>query len=1242
MSEVAIPRSEMVVDDANARMLREGEIVNLSDTMANFLTGFGTDKDPTFSSRFVLHILNRNTLEKMYRGDWLSRGIVDCPAEDMTREWRAWQAGADEINAIEEVERAHMLQKKMKQALIRARLYGGAALVLGIADGKDTMEPLDVTRVKKDDLRFVVVMNRYELSAGPRIYNVDSPWYTRPEYYVVQTPTFGFQGEAGNTYPSATAVQKSNVTPLQRPQGGANIQAFWQTQGNRTPNAMAYSGMVRVHPSRVIEFAGNELPDWRLAPLGGGWGDSVLQTVEEAVKDFGVTVGGIAAMVNDAKLDVVKVADLARHFSKTDYANKLTARFAAANSMKSLLSVLLLDKDEEWERVTTSFGGLPDVLQRVLMIACAAGGVPMSRLTGQQQGRGLAAQGASGGEVDLRNYYDRCVSYMKTVITPNIQLLDECIIRSALGTYDADIHYNWNPLWQTSDAEKADIAQKKAIAVKTYVDTGLFNEDMFRLGVSNMIVEDGLLPGMEDAIEEFGLEPTIPESRVWSPGVDPNTGQNIMVETGGGGGDDGVEQTMGLPEAGKEVNDADLIDYWSDEAREAAAEAQKRAGQHDQAASDHLKAAASGGKTAIQHNVAAQLHRGTAASYRTESSLHAMGREHAGQANAMRSTATANARAAHDFEFRHKLVHAKALDAVTLVAKKSVKYGPGHAGESCGDCRHFIAGQHACEKVRGWIEADKWCELFAEKTTVGDEWSDEAREAAAEARKRQFSVAKAAHAQINAEVARHSETLRAFPRGEMGLTPDHVKSSPEYKTAKVNYEAANTKMRNFNANYTKVFAKELKEERANRFAKRDAIADAEPRTLYVYRKLRNGDAIARWAKQQGFKSTLDPSDMHVTIAHSKKAVDWSKAGDSGGGYASPGFKSSDDDDDAGFLTVPSGGARQLQAFGKDGKCAVVLLFNSSALGYRHNDIKDRTGATWDYPDYQPHVMITWNAPANLSTNETLRKIEPYRGPIELGPEQFDEIDENWMKHHAEDAMTNIGDMTFDGFGSSQLAYEYYKPGGPGWVKDHDRTRTVRLIRHGATDLNADDVSVDRIRGWTDVPLSPEGREEAVRLGADIADNPPAAIYTSDLKRALHTADEIASHCGTAVAACRQDFRPWNVGIYAGQTTEDAMPDLKRFACETPDDAVLGGESFNDFRRRFFKGILRALTETATGDVAIVAHHRNERLLDAWRALGYPSDGSMDAETFCQRGEPTGSVLDFNIPMDRLREAAAHQ
>jgi hypothetical protein len=42
------------------------------------------------------------------------------------------------------------------------------------------------------------------------------------------------------------------------------------------------------------------------------------------------------------------------------------------------------------------------------------------------------------------------------------------------------------------------------------------------------------------------------------------------------------------------------------------------------------------------------------------------------------------------------------------------------------------------------------------------------------------------------------------------------------------------------------------------------------------------------------------------------------------------------------------------------------------------------GASWDWPDYQPHISLS-KAPVDLS------KIEPYRGEIVLGPEIFEEI-----------------------------------------------------------------------------------------------------------------------------------------------------------------------------------------------------------------------------------------------------------
>ena len=77
-----------------------------------------------------------------------------------------------------------------------------------------------------------------------------------------------------------------------------------------------------------------------------------------------------------------------------------------------------------------------------------------------------------------------------------------------------------------------------------------------------------------------------------------------------------------------------------------------------------------------------------------------------------------------------------------------------------------------------------------------------------------FEAAKRMHDRLDAEVARTSAALKAFPTsGPMNLTPDHVKASPEFKAAKAAFDRAFAALRNFNADYTVIFADDLRAER---------------------------------------------------------------------------------------------------------------------------------------------------------------------------------------------------------------------------------------------------------------------------------------------------------------------------------------------------------------------------------------------------------------------------------------------
>jgi len=83
-----------------------------------------------------------------------------------------------------------------------------------------------------------------------------------------------------------------------------------------------------------------------------------------------------------------------------------------------------------------------------------------------------------------------------------------------------------------------------------------------------------------------------------------------------------------------------------------------------------------------------------------------------------------------------------------------------------------------------------------------------------------FEAAKGELTLIEKEMAAAEAGMRAFPRGAMGLTPESVRMSPEYRSAKARTDKAFARLRTFNAVFTKRFAKELRAERAKRYGSR--------------------------------------------------------------------------------------------------------------------------------------------------------------------------------------------------------------------------------------------------------------------------------------------------------------------------------------------------------------------------------------------------------------------------------------
>lgn len=456
----------------------------LTDSLLNMVSGLGASQDKNAHNMHVLNLLTQQDVEAAYRSDWISRKVVDLPAYDMTRARRQWQAKKDVIEAVELEEKRLQMWPHLFKALKLARLHGGSALIIGGPGQMD--EPLAPRDVTRGSLRFLLPVRRYDLRTVSRELDLYSPYFGGPQMYELLN------------------------------------------YGNRR---------WRIHPSRVIVFKGNEIPGDK-DDEGSYWGDSVLQVVNDAVINAGVAQAGIASLIHEAKIDIIQVPNLMENLSTDEYSQALVKRFMLANQAKSMQNALILDAEEKWERKQINFTQLPDVLKLYLQVASAACDIPATRLVG------LSPQGLNAtGDTEERMYYDRISGEQVSWLQPKLDGLDEMIIRSARGNSPRDVFYTWNPLWQMSAKEAAEVAKNKAETIKTIKETGLQPPSALAKAQANQLIEDSQFPGYEDAYE------AIPEEEL--DRIAQEAGQQQTAKTKGPGTNNGdvtpADQPTGSP-----------------------------------------------------------------------------------------------------------------------------------------------------------------------------------------------------------------------------------------------------------------------------------------------------------------------------------------------------------------------------------------------------------------------------------------------------------------------------------------------------------------------------------------------------------------------------------------------------------------------------------------------------------------------------------------------------------------------
>lgn len=469
MAETSSPLARPLGSGPKPRVREKDGKFYVTDSFENFLTrsGVGANNLST-AGTYGFNPISRNRLkvEWAYRGSWVVGTIVDCIAEDMTREGveLLCDASPDEIGELESEIDSLQVWTNLCDTQKWARLYGGA-LGLIMIDGQDVSTPFDVKTVGKDQFRGVLPLDRWALFPSMEDLVSDmGPDLGNPRYYELR-PDYG----TGLPY-------------------------------------------MKIHYSRVMRLEGVRLPYWQRI-TENYWGQSVIERLWDRLVAFDSATAGTAQLVYKAHLRNYKVKDLRKLIAMGGKAlDGLLAQMNMVRQFQSSEGMALMDTEDEFEVHPYSFTGLDLVLLQFGQQLSGASQIPLVRLFGQSPA-GLN----STGESDLRTYYDGIKRQQNALFGVGVRKVYEAAWRSKHGK-DLPDHWDiqFKPLWQMDDEQRANVAQGLTSAVMEPYEKGLTPRSTTLKELRQISKVTGLFTNVSDeliaeAVKEDKEKPPSPE-----------------------------------------------------------------------------------------------------------------------------------------------------------------------------------------------------------------------------------------------------------------------------------------------------------------------------------------------------------------------------------------------------------------------------------------------------------------------------------------------------------------------------------------------------------------------------------------------------------------------------------------------------------------------------------------------------------------------------------------------------------
>lgn len=424
------------------------EAVAVNDAFSNplFRLGYGS-QSPLEATEYPLTRMTDNyaLLNSLYRDNWVVQNVVGLMVDDMLREWYRIKGtvSPESLDALEKAERKTRIRERLNEGLRWGRLYGGAAGLILIKGQEDLSKPLDLDMVFPGSFQGLYILDRWQ----------------------GVTPNMEVVFEGGDPVPESYSIT----------------------------DARGYT-VVNVHHSRLIRFTGRDLPYLeRVAEMY--WGESEVEALYKEVVAHDNVSANMAALTFQANINTMEVKGLEQLFSigSSQAQRRFWNVMQAQSVLRSNFGTQLVEEGTKLTNTQYHFNGLQEVYESMCLNLCGASHYPMTKLFG----RSPAGMNATG-ESDLKNYYDYVDSQREAKLRPALQKLLPVLAMSAWGFVPDDLDFAFPPLWTPTATETAEIALKKAQAIRDTFQAGLFQADTAMKELKKLEEETGMFGSISD------------------------------------------------------------------------------------------------------------------------------------------------------------------------------------------------------------------------------------------------------------------------------------------------------------------------------------------------------------------------------------------------------------------------------------------------------------------------------------------------------------------------------------------------------------------------------------------------------------------------------------------------------------------------------------------------------------------------------------------------------------------------